>query len=128
MTQLDSLKTGDLFHSTVEQLTYTIAHGIFSSPMANRIYAYPNMEYMSLTAGNNDPGPQSAKVYNNTHYVTSNLNVELFKDRTAANMNFYNNIFYFEGSGSWGSEAPINCTFENNAYFNISAREDQLHY
>lgn len=69
-----------------------------------------------------DPGPQNALAYNNTHYVSSNLNVEVFKDRTAQNTNFYNNIFYFEGSGSWGSGTPNNCTFENNAFYNISTR------
>lgn len=70
----------------------------------------------------NDPGPQNAKIYNNTHYIASNLSVEVFKDRTAVNSDFYNNIFYFEGSGSWGPKTPSNCTFENNAYFNISTR------
>ncbi|MEM8566137.1 MAG: choice-of-anchor Q domain-containing protein [Bacteroidota bacterium] len=67
-------------------------------------------------------GPQRAQVYNNTHYVSSGHKIEVFKDRTAANTDFYNNIFYFQDSASWGSKTPVNCTFENNAYFNIGVK------
>ena len=70
----------------------------------------------------NSTGLTDAHVYNNTHYVASTLNVAVFRDRTALNTEFFNNIFYFQGSGSWGSKNPYNCTFENNAYFNITPR------
>ena len=63
-----------------------------------------------------------AHFYNNTHYVKSGLNVQVFRDRTALNSEFVNNIFYFEERGTWGSRTPRNCTFENNCFYNISPR------
>jgi len=68
-------------------------------------------------------GPQGCQVYNNTHYIASTVTgVEVFRERTARNTDFYNNIFHFEGSGSWGTGNPVNCTFENNCYYNISPK------
>jgi len=68
-------------------------------------------------------GMTRANVYNNVHYVKAGLDVAVFKDRTPYNTNFYNNIFHFEGAdaGAWG-KTPIDCTFENNAFFNIPPR------
>ena len=70
-----------------------------------------------------DTGMTRANIYNNTHYVKAGLKAAVFANRTPFNTNFYNNIFYFEGTneGTWGRE-PNNCTFENNAFFNITPR------
>ncbi|MEW4923957.1 fibronectin type III domain-containing protein [Algibacter sp. 2305UL17-15] len=70
-----------------------------------------------------DKGMTRANIYNNTHFVKAGLGVAVFRDRTPFNTNFYNNIFYFEGTneGLWGKE-PNNCTFENNAFYNITTR------
>jgi hypothetical protein len=64
-------------------------------------------------------------IYNNTHYVSKDLDVEVFcENRTPLNSVFENNIFYFEGAGSWGQNAGgINTRFNNNLYFNISPHE-----
>lgn len=71
----------------------------------------------------NDTGMTRANVYNNTHFIKAGLDVAVFRDRTPYNTNFSNNIFYFEGTnaGKWGKE-PNNCTFENNAFYNITPR------
>lgn len=60
-------------------------------------------------------------IYNNTHFVRKGLTVSVFpQGRTPLNSTFENNIFYFEGEGSWGTNAEgINTTFRNNLYFNI---------
>lgn len=70
-----------------------------------------------------DRGMTRANVYNNVHYIKSSLDVAVFRDRTPYNTNFYNNIFYFEGTnaGKWGKN-PINCTFENNLFFNLTEK------
>ena len=70
----------------------------------------------------NETGLTDAHIYNNTHYVAEDLNVRVFRDRTALNSRFINNIFYFQESGSWGSASPRSCTFENNCYFNITPK------
>ena len=64
-------------------------------------------------------------IYNNTHFVRAGLNVAVFPEgRTPLNSLFENNIFYFEGQGSWGENAKgINTKFRNNLYFNIPAHE-----
>lgn len=67
---------------------------------------------------------QSAKhvhVYNNTHFVSKDLDVEVFcEGRTPINTLFENNIFYFEGKGRWGKNSRgINTRFNNNLYCNI---------
>jgi hypothetical protein len=61
-------------------------------------------------------------IYNNTHFVSKDLDVEVFcEGRTPINTRFENNIFYFEGKGQWGAHAKgINTTFHNNLYFNIT--------
>ncbi|MCM4156713.1 hypothetical protein DHD80_11930 [Gramella sp. AN32] len=73
---------------------------------------------------NNQKGMGRAKIYNNTHYIRKGINVEVFKERTAYNTDFYNNIFYFEGSdnGSWGTASPVDCSFENNGFYNIEPK------
>ena len=64
-------------------------------------------------------------IYNNTHYVSKDYDVEVFcEDRTPLNSVFENNIFYFEGKGRWGRNGRgINTTFNNNLYFNIEPHE-----
>ncbi len=61
-------------------------------------------------------------IYNNTHFVRAGLDVSVFPEgRTPLNSRFENNIFFFEGRGSWGAKARgINTTFRGNLYFNIS--------
>ncbi len=64
---------------------------------------------------------ENVHIYNNTHFVQRGLDVEVFAEgRTPLNSTFENNIFYFEGQGSWGRKAAgINTRFRNNLYFNI---------
>jgi hypothetical protein len=64
-------------------------------------------------------------IYNNTHYVGRHLDVEVFcENRTPLNSVFENNIFYFEGKGSWGQNSKgINTRFNNNLYYNIEPHE-----
>ena len=64
-------------------------------------------------------------IYNNTHYVGKDYDVEVFcENRTPLNSVFENNIFYFEGKGRWGKNSRgINTSFNNNVYFNISPHE-----
>jgi len=70
-----------------------------------------------------ETGMNRANVYNNVHFIRTGLDVAVFKDRTPYNTNFYNNVFHFEetDAGQWG-KTPIDCTFENNAFFNITTR------
>jgi len=60
-------------------------------------------------------------IYNNTHFVGKGLDVCVFPEgRTPLNSLFENNIFFFEGPGSWGKNAEgIHTRFRNNLYFNI---------
>jgi hypothetical protein len=64
---------------------------------------------------------QHVHIYNNTHYVSKDHEVEVFcEERTPINTVFENNIFYFEGKGCWGkNHRGINTRFNNNLYFNI---------
>jgi hypothetical protein len=61
-------------------------------------------------------------IYNNTHFVRKGFDVSVFPEgRTPLNSLFENNIFYFEGQGTWGKNAKgINTVFRNNLYFNIT--------
>jgi len=70
-----------------------------------------------------EQGMTRANVYNNVHFIKEGLDVAVFNDRTPYNTDFYNNVFHFEGTdaGSWG-KTPVNCTFENNAFYNIPQR------
>lgn len=70
-----------------------------------------------------EKGMTRANVYNNVHYIKEGLDVAVFRDRTPFNTNFYNNIFYFEGTnaGKWG-KTPLDCTFENNLFHNITTK------
>jgi hypothetical protein len=69
----------------------------------------------------NERSAQHVHVYNNTHYVSKDHDVEVFcEGRTPINTVFENNIFYFEGKGRWGKNSRgINTRFNNNLYFNI---------
>jgi len=64
-------------------------------------------------------------IYNNTHFVRKGLDASVFPEgRTPINSLFENNIFFFEGRGTWGKNANgINTTFRNNLYFNIPAHK-----
>ena len=70
---------------------------------------------------------ENIHIYNNTHYVSEGLDVEVFpEERTPLNTLFENNIFYFEGEGKWGPHAEgINTVFRNNLYFNISPHDSE---
>lgn len=65
-------------------------------------------------------------IYNNTHYFKAGLNASIFASpgrvRTPRYTYFYNNIFYFEDSGTWGVEPDETCEFSNNLFFNVEPR------
>ncbi len=69
---------------------------------------------------------RSIWVYNNTHYFRAGLNASIFASpgrvRTPSHTAFYNNIFYFEDSGSWGLEPDETCEFSHNLFFNVEPR------
>ncbi len=69
---------------------------------------------------------RSIWVYNNTHYFGAGLKASIFvtpgRVRTPTQTAFYNNIFYFEDSGSWGVEPDETCEFNNNLFFNVEPR------
>jgi len=66
-------------------------------------------------------------IYNNTHYVRKGLKVRVFAGRRSPlNTLFENNIFYFEGRGSWGAKPiGINTKFRNNIYRNIAPHKSE---
>jgi len=66
-------------------------------------------------------------IYNNTHFVRRGLTVQVFpQGRTPINSTFENNVFYFEGEGTWGKNASgRNTTFRNNLYFNITPHRSE---
>ena len=70
---------------------------------------------------------QNVQIYNNTHYIRKGLNVSVFPEgRTPINSLFQNNIFCFEGRGTWGDNAAgVNTFFRNNVYFNISVHPSE---
>jgi hypothetical protein len=69
---------------------------------------------------------RSCWVYNNTHYFRAGLNASIIaspgRTRTPSHTAFYNNIFYFEDSGSWGVEPDETCELSNNLFFNVEPR------
>ncbi len=67
-------------------------------------------------------GLADAYVYNNTHYVSSSYTPTVFNG-TAINTEFWNNIYYFGGSASWGS-VGTGVGFDSNMYYNISPRSE----
>ncbi|MDF7798599.1 right-handed parallel beta-helix repeat-containing protein [Pontiellaceae bacterium B1224] len=70
---------------------------------------------------------ENVHIYNNTHFVRKGLDVQVFaENRTPINTRFENNIFYFEGEGSWGYNAEgVNTVFRNNLYFNIEPHSSE---
>ena len=60
-------------------------------------------------------------IYNNTHYTSKKLHASIFPEgRTPLNSFFENNIFYFEGKGSWGKKkSGPRVKFYNNLYYGI---------
>lgn len=73
-------------------------------------------------------GVSDVKVYNNTHYFGKGKGNRVFvaagKERIPTETSFRNNIFYFEDASEWGFEPDSSCVFENNLYYNISAKGD----
>ena len=65
-------------------------------------------------------------IYNNTHYFKAGLNASIIASpgriRTPSYTYFYNNIFYFEDSGSWGVEPDKTCEFSNNLFYNVAPK------
>jgi len=75
---------------------------------------------------NNRTGNTKVSIYNNTHFIKSGIKLSVFGSggvgRTAYNADFYNNIFYFEETGSnWGSIGSL-VNFSNNCFYNISPK------
>jgi|GEM_PF-1018349 len=66
---------------------------------------------------------ENVLVHNNVHYTRSSLSGVQFiaGNRRARNTAFYNNIFHFAGSGSYGSLAGSGAgvSFSHNVFFNI---------
>jgi hypothetical protein len=68
---------------------------------------------------------ENVVVHNNVHYTRSSLSGVQFiaGNRRARNTAFYNNIFHFAGSGSYGNLAGSGAgvSFSHNVFFNIPA-------
>jgi hypothetical protein len=73
-------------------------------------------------------GVTDVKIYNNTFYAAKGMANRVFvqagKIRIPTQTTFINNIFYFEEEAEWGFEPDSTCSFENNLYFNLSAKGD----
>ena len=52
--------------------------------------------------------------------------VEGGKVRVPIETEFKNNIFYFEDKAEWGFEPDATCMFENNLFYNVSPRGENL--
>ena len=65
-------------------------------------------------------------IYNNTHFVSKKYRAGVFPEgRTPVNSTFENNIFYFEGKGSWGKkDSGPGVKFRNNLYVGIEAHRN----
>ena len=65
-------------------------------------------------------------IYNNTHFVGKKYQASVFPGgRTPVNSTFENNIFYFEGKGSWGKKkSGRGVKFRNNLYYGIKPHPD----
>ena len=61
-------------------------------------------------------------IYNNTHFISKKYRASVFPNgRTPINSVFENNVFYFEGRGSWGKKkSGPGVKFRNNQYIGIS--------
>lgn len=73
-----------------------------------------------------EKGVKDVKVYNNTFYFGKGSGKQVFVEagetRIPIETSFWNNIFYFEEKADWGFEPDQTCVFENNLYYNVSAR------
>jgi len=71
-------------------------------------------------------GVEDVLIYNNTHYFAAGLNASPIaspaKQRIPINTTFYNNIFYFENSGSWAVSPGPGCVLSNNLFYNVSPK------
>jgi len=69
---------------------------------------------------------EDVHIYNNTHFVGKKYRASVFPEgRTPINSKFENNIFYFEGKGTWGkNDSGPGIKFRNNLYFGIEAHRN----
>jgi hypothetical protein len=71
-------------------------------------------------------GVKDVKVYNNTFYFGRGKGTRVFveagKTRIPTETAFWNNIFYFQDKAEWGFEPDETCVFENNLFYNVSAK------
>jgi hypothetical protein len=71
-------------------------------------------------------GLKDVKVYNNIHYFGKGKGNRIFVEggrvRIPIETEFKNNIFYFEEKAEWGFEPDSTCSFENNLFYNVSAK------
>lgn len=71
-------------------------------------------------------GIKDVKVYNNTHYFGKGKGTKMFvaggKVRVPIETTFMNNIFYFEDAADWGFDPDSSCFWENNLFYNVSAK------
>lgn len=78
-----------------------------------------------------EKGLKDVKVYNNTHYFGKGKGNRIFveggKVRVPIETEFKNNIFYFEDPSEWGFEPDNTCVFENNLFYNVSAKGANSH-
>jgi len=62
-------------------------------------------------------------IHNNVHFTRADIAGVQFiaENRTPRNTSFYNNIFYFEGGGSWNANVSngVNVAFSHNVYYNL---------
>ncbi len=65
-------------------------------------------------------------IYNNTHFIGKEYQASVFpRGRTPVNSKFENNIFYFEGKGTWGKkQSGPGVAFRNNLYVGIKPHPD----
>lgn len=75
-------------------------------------------------------GLKDVKVYNNVHYFGEGKGNRIFveggKVRVPIETEFKNNIFYFEEEAEWGFEPDNTCVFENNMFYNVSPKGENL--
>jgi hypothetical protein len=73
-----------------------------------------------------ETGLEDVKIYNNTHYFGKGKGTRIFvragKERIPIKSAFRNNIFFFEDKAEWGFEPDNTCIFENNLFYNVTAK------
>ena len=71
---------------------------------------------------NSNVESEDIHIYNNTHFISKKYQACVFPNgRTPINSLFENNVFYFEGGGTWGKEKTgPGVKFHNNKYVGIT--------